>query len=187
MLWLKKLAVCYFQFQTVIQINSFCSTHLFETVPFCWCSILFNSSEAKTIPLSVWLSWEETQSDMNKAPVSECGDYFGNYLRRKFPKVDWHFQNVTSRFTFSTIDEDKESLLEELSVGAPPGATLQKSSLWAGTFWRVPQRHSRQRAHSYNTWPRNVETSHYFCGWNLADYANDDLIVNRWHSSSLCS
>lgn len=123
----------------------------------------------------------------HEQPVSECGDYFGNYLRRKFPKVDWHFQNVTSRFTFSTIDEDKESLLEELSVGAPPGATLQKSSLWAGTFWRVPQRHSRQRAHSYNTWPRNVETSHDFCGWNLADYANDDLIVNRWHSSSLCS
>lgn len=41
---------------------------------------------------------------------------------------------------------------------APPGATLQMSSLWADTFWMVSQRRSQQRAHSYNTWGGNVET-----------------------------
>lgn len=34
-------------------------THIFEMGSVCWCSILFSSSEARIMPLSVWLSWEQ--------------------------------------------------------------------------------------------------------------------------------
>lgn len=44
--------------------HSVCVNNLFETAPRCLCSILSNSSEARTIPLSVWLSWGETQFDI---------------------------------------------------------------------------------------------------------------------------
>lgn len=37
------------------------------------------------------------------------------------------------------------------SVGAPPGGSPQRSSLWVDTFWTVSQRHSRQTARSCNT------------------------------------
>lgn len=61
----------------------------------------------------------------------------------------------TACWHFITTETGTKSLLEELSAVAPPGATLQTSSLWADTFWMASQRHSRQRAHSYNTWSRN--------------------------------
>lgn len=52
---------------------------------------------------------------------------------------------------FSAFDEKMKSLLEELSVAASPVETRQMSSLWDGTFSRVPHTHNRQRARSYNT------------------------------------
>lgn len=126
-------------------------TNLLDMAPLCWCSILSNSSEARTIPLSVWLSWEETQRDalwVQSLPLTQplclrAATILGNYLRRKLPKS-------TGIHKMSPAGQIK-SLRVGLFVGASPGATLQTSSLWAGTLWTVPQTHSRQRARSYNT------------------------------------
>lgn len=132
----------------------FCMINLFETAPLCLCSILSNSSEARTIPLSVWLSWEETQLDIMWI---KCLSLTPLLCLQLFLETFLNAVYQMSPVTFSTVDEKIKSLLEELSVGASPGATLQMSSLWAGIFWKVPQTHSRQRARSYNTWSRGVE------------------------------
>lgn len=58
---------------------------------------------------------------------------------------------------FPTTDKRIRSLLEEVSVDASQEATLQRSSLWAGIFWMAPRTHSQQRAHNYNTWPKDRE------------------------------
>lgn len=63
-----------------------------------------------------------------------------------------------------------ERLPEESSVGAPSGATPQKSSLWVGIYWRVPQKHSQRRARSYNTCFTNVER--YLCEKQLPHIAS---------------
>lgn len=80
---------------------------------------------------------------LRSTPAFSENNCSGGYVRRQ---------------VFWTTDEDTRSLLEELCVRGPPGATLQMSSPWADTFWMVSQRRSRQKAHSYNTWWRNGET-----------------------------
>lgn len=89
--------------------------------------------------------------------LRQWANIFSNYLQRKISKLWCHSENVTSWFAFPTTEGKIKSLLEELSVGASPGATLQMSSLWAGIFWWVPQTRSRQRARSYNTWSESEE------------------------------
>lgn len=99
-------------------------------------------------------SWTSCESNVFGCFV---WNYFWSLPEEKVPEIKTNAPNVTSLFTLSAVDKKIKSLLEELSVGASPGAVLQMSSLWAGILWRVPQTHSRQRAHSYNTWSRGVD------------------------------
>lgn len=108
-----------------------------------------------------------------------AGVQFSSALRRPAPshcpsgcpaKVDtafidwlqskWYFwQNVTAGLNKNWCVEKGRRSPAGLCEGAPPGGALQMSSLWAGIIWRGPQRRSRQRAHSYNTWSPKVETT----------------------------
>lgn len=79
------------------------------------------------MPLSVWLSWEQIT----------IGGEPGGIYRISADGSDHH--------------TDGRGSPVGSSVGALPGGSPQRSSLWVDTFWMVSQKHSRQMAHSCNT------------------------------------
>lgn len=89
------------------------------------------------MPLSVWLSWE---------PITVGGEPGGVY-RKGLQRLQILTQ-TGGRGGGSPVGS---------SVGAPPGGSPQRSSLWVDTFWTVSQRHSRQTGHSCNTcWKKKM-------------------------------
>lgn len=79
------------------------------------------------MPLSVWLSWQQ----------KTVGGEPGGIYRISAGGADFHTEGRGSPVGSS--------------VGAPPGRSPQRSSLWVDTFWTVSQIHSRQTARSCNT------------------------------------
>lgn len=151
--------VRHFQFQAAIWIKAFVWLTFSRRRP-CACvqfSQILRRPEPSRCPSGYpgkrhsWTSCELNAFSWPLCNVCNCSWWLPE---ERIPKDRCHSPNVTSLFTFSTVDEKIKSLPEELSAGASPREALQMSSLWAGMFWSDPQTHSRQRARSYNTWSK---------------------------------